>query len=60
MADTLPSGERDSRRSTSTRSPQAWVRRRARRLVRAYNLSPREAIRTALIDWTHFRAGRNA
>lgn len=56
MADITPTGERDSRRPSS-RSPQAWIRRRARRLARAYNLTQREALKNAIIDWAHFQPG---
>lgn len=57
MADTTASGKRTSRRAFSSRSPQAWIRRRARRLARAYNLSRREAIKNAIIDYSHFQPG---
>lgn len=58
MADTLaPAPVRASRRPYSSRSPSAWIRRRARRLARAYNLSRREAVKNAIIDWTHFNPG---
>jgi hypothetical protein len=36
-------------------SAGAWIKRRARRLVRAFQISRREAVANAGIDWTDFR-----
>lgn len=55
MADILsPEGLRATRRPFSSRSPQAWIRRRARRLARAFRLSHREALECAIDDWNAF------
>lgn len=35
-------------------SASAWIKRRARRLVRAFHISRREAIANAWQDWSHF------
>lgn len=43
--------------ATPSRSPASWIRRRARRLARAYNLSRRAAIKNAIVDWMHFNPG---
>lgn len=32
----------------------AWIKRRARRLVRAFQIDRREAVATAWQDWSHF------
>lgn len=50
-------GARASARAFPSRSPQAWIRRRARRLAHAYNLSRREALKNAIIDYSHFQPG---
>ena len=34
--------------------PLSWIKRRARRLERAYAMSRRDALLNARIDWTHF------
>lgn len=34
---------------------RAWVKRRARRLVRAFQITRREAVANAVIDWLRFR-----
>jgi len=39
----------------AVRSPQAWVRRRARRLQRFYAISRREAVDSAWEDWVCFQ-----
>ena len=38
----------------ANRTPLAWIRRRARRLEKAYNLNRWEAVHSAAIDWSHF------
>lgn len=35
-------------------SATAWIRRRARRLMRAFQISRREAVANAWLDWSHF------
>lgn len=35
-------------------SQQAWIKRRARRLMRAFQISRREAVANAWQDWSHF------
>ncbi len=35
-------------------SASAWIKRRARRLVRAFQISRREAVANAWMDWMHF------
>lgn len=35
-------------------SASAWIKRRARRLVRAFQISRSEAVANAWLDWTHF------
>lgn len=35
-------------------SASAWIKRRARRLVRAFHISRREAVANAWLDWSHF------
>lgn len=37
------------------RNGRAWVKRRARRLLRAFQITRREAVAYALLDWIHFR-----
>ena len=39
------------------RNARSWIRRRARRLARAFQLSRREAVANAWQDWTHFNLG---
>lgn len=36
------------------RNGRAWIKRRARRLVRAFQITRREAVANAVIDWTDF------
>lgn len=52
MADTLAST--GAQRPLAQRNPLAWIKRRARRLARAFNLTRREAVHCAAIDWSHF------
>lgn len=42
---------------TTHRSAPAWIRRRARRLARAFQLSRRDAVANAWHDWTRFNPG---
>lgn len=35
-------------------SASAWIKRRARRLVRAFQISRREAVASAVTDWFMF------
>lgn len=37
-----------------TRSPIAWIKRRARRLARAYDIERHEAVENAFMDWSLF------
>jgi len=34
--------------------PQSWINRRSRRLVQAFQITRREAVANACIDWMHF------
>jgi len=38
---------------TLRRNGSTWIKRRARRLVQAFQISRREAVANALLDWTH-------
>lgn len=38
-------------------SASAWIKRRARRLARAFQISRREAVANAWQDWTYFNPG---
>lgn len=39
------------------RTAAAWIRRRARRLARAFQLGRHEAVANAWQDWTYFNIG---
>lgn len=43
-----------SRAPVAHQSASAWIKRRARRLVRAFHISRREAVANAWQDWLHF------
>jgi hypothetical protein len=62
MADTLASaGANALRRSLpSSAHPLSWIKRRARRLQRAFAITRRSALVNARVDWSHFHTATTA
>lgn len=42
---------------SAQRRPLTWIKRRARRLQRAFLISRPEAVEAACSDWVHFQPG---
>lgn len=56
MADFLASAGANALRHplASSCRPLSWIKRRARRLQRAFAITRRSALVSARVDWTHF------
>lgn len=55
MADSLASsGARASRCPLRPHTHLSWIKRRARSLAQAYQITRREAVANARLDWSHF------
>ena len=60
MADSLAPSRKTARASlylSAPRRPLTWIKRRARRLARAFQINRREAVANAWQDWTYFNPG---